>query len=97
MHFLATNGMSIVALFGVTGWMLKMWLGHQEKMKGLSMSTQGTSATDRRLARVEQAVEAVAIEIERISEGQRFVTKLLADRAPVTDAMSPSARRSDAH
>ena len=28
----------------------------------------------------EQAVDAIAIEIERISEGQRFTTKLLADR-----------------
>jgi hypothetical protein len=34
-----------------------------------------------RLARIEQAVEAMAIEIERISEGQRFTTKLLAARA----------------
>lgn len=39
-----------------------------------------------RLERIEQAVDAVAIEIERISEGQRFTTKLLSDRAsePVT-------------
>jgi ribonuclease D len=34
----------------------------------------------RRLERIEQAVEAMAVEIERISEGQRFVTKLLAER-----------------
>jgi hypothetical protein len=34
-----------------------------------------------RLERIEQAVEAVAIEVERISEGQRFTTKLLSDRA----------------
>ena len=33
-----------------------------------------------RLERIEQAVDAVAIEIERISEGQRFTTKLLAAR-----------------
>jgi hypothetical protein len=33
------------------------------------------------LQRIEQAVEAMAIEIERISEGQRFTTKLLASRA----------------
>ena len=33
-----------------------------------------------RLERIEQAVDAVAIEIERISEGQRFTTKLLSDR-----------------
>jgi hypothetical protein len=32
-----------------------------------------------RLARLEQAVEAIAIEVERVSEGQRFVTNLLAE------------------
>ena len=38
-----------------------------------------------RLERIEQAVEAIAVEVERVSEGQRFVTKLLseADRKPV--------------
>jgi hypothetical protein len=38
-------------------------------------------ASAERLARIEQAVDAMAIEIERISEGQRFTTKLLAARA----------------
>jgi hypothetical protein len=33
-----------------------------------------------RLDRLEQAVDAIAIEIERISEGQRFVTRVLAER-----------------
>ena len=33
-----------------------------------------------RLERMEQALDAVAVEIERISEGQRFTTKLLSDR-----------------
>jgi aspartate 1-decarboxylase len=97
MNFIVANGISIVALFGITGWMLKMWLSHQERMKGLSMSTQGAASTDQRLARVEQAVEAVAIEIERISEGQRFVTKLLAGRAPAHDGVTPAASRTDAH
>ena len=32
-----------------------------------------------RWQRLEQAVDAMAIEIERISEGQRFTTKLLSD------------------
>ena len=35
---------------------------------------------DDRLLRLEQSVDAIAIEIERISEAQRFQTKLLADR-----------------
>ena len=35
-----------------------------------------------RLERMEQAIDAVAVEVERIAEGQRFVTRLLAGRAP---------------
>ncbi len=38
-----------------------------------------------RLGRLEQAVEAIAIEVERVSEGQRFVTRLLADARPPQD------------
>ncbi|MCR4341586.1 MAG: hypothetical protein NUW01_17055 [Gemmatimonadaceae bacterium] len=34
-------------------------------------------ATEGRLERIEQAVEAIAVEVERVSEGQRFVTKLM--------------------
>ena len=33
-----------------------------------------------RLERMEQAIDSIAIEVERISEGQRFTTKLLAER-----------------
>jgi hypothetical protein len=32
-----------------------------------------------RIARIENAVESIAVEVERISEGQRFVTKLMND------------------
>ncbi|HVF39560.1 MAG TPA: hypothetical protein VM939_06635 [Gemmatimonadaceae bacterium] len=39
-----------------------------------------------RLERLEQGVEAIAIEIERISEGQRFVTRLLSEAQPGTTA-----------
>ena len=35
---------------------------------------------DDRLRRLEDAVDAIAVEVERISEGQRFTTKLLAER-----------------
>ena len=39
------------------------------------------SLNDARLSRLEQAVDAIALEIERISEGQRFTTKLLSEQA----------------
>ena len=34
-----------------------------------------------RLDRIEQTVDATAVEVERISEANRFMSKLLADRA----------------
>ena len=36
---------------------------------------------DARLARLEQAVDAIAVEVERISEAQRYTTKLLNEGA----------------
>jgi hypothetical protein len=36
-----------------------------------------------RIARIEQIVESTSIEIERISEGQRFTTRLLAEKKTV--------------
>lgn len=48
-----------------------------------------------RLERMEQSLEAVAIEVERISEGQRFTTKLLsegrgAERLPARSESPPN-------
>lgn len=49
-----------------------------------------------RLDRLEQAVDAIAIEIERVSEGQRFVTKVLAERPQGMAATSPTPSTADA-
>jgi hypothetical protein len=35
--------------------------------------------TSARLDRIEQAIEAMSIEVERIAEGQRFVTRLMTE------------------
>jgi hypothetical protein len=40
----------------------------------------GSGDNTQRLERMEQAIDSIAIEIERVSEGQRFVTRLLSDR-----------------
>jgi hypothetical protein len=47
-----------------------------------SLSREATE----RLERMEQAIDTVAIEVERISEGQRFVTKILAERGRRAEA-----------
>ncbi|HEY2898249.1 MAG TPA: hypothetical protein VGJ12_14005 [Gemmatimonadaceae bacterium] len=76
-----SDNLAILGVVAIAAMMLRTWWLHREKMKGLSMTNQALSPSDERLARVEQAVESIAIEVERIGEGQRFVTKLMNDRA----------------
>lgn len=40
--------------------------------------------SSQRLERIEQAVDAISIEVERVSEGQRFVTRLLSERGGIS-------------
>jgi hypothetical protein len=82
---------AVLGFFFTSAWMLKMFLAHRERNRALAQTKSGGAASDERLARMEQAVEAIAIEIERVSEGQRFVTKLLNDRAQsmVVEAAKP--------
>jgi len=52
-------------------------------------STPALDEIAQRLARMEQAIDATAVEVERISEAQRFTTKLLVERghqAPIENA-----------
>jgi hypothetical protein len=67
-------GMPTIAL------MMRMWLKHKEKMASLR-APNDQATVDARLQRVEQAVDAVAVEIERIGESQRFLTKVLTDKS----------------
>jgi len=61
--------------FGVAWWSAKREL---EIRRELGYPAPGRNAAD--TSRLEQAVDAMAIEIERITEGQRFMTRLLAER-----------------
>lgn len=79
--FIPPEDLAIPIFVVITAWMFKAWLTHQEKMKGLSIPKQDRVMIDARLERLEQAVESIAIEIERVSEGQRYATKLMSERA----------------
>lgn len=41
-----------------------------------------TSTAEARLDALQDAVDAIAVEVERISEGQRFTSRLLTERSP---------------
>ena len=78
-----TEDVLIVAVvFGVLGAVLfplvRAWSRRIEG-RGTPPAAIPADVTER-LERIERAVESVAVEVERISEGQRFVTKVLADR-----------------
>jgi hypothetical protein len=49
------------------------------------------SQVSARLERIERSIEAIALEVERISEGQRFVTKLLAERPAAPAQLGPAS------
>lgn len=51
----------------------------------LRLSARQEGPTDtRRLDQLQQSVDTIAVEIERISEGQRFVTKMLGEKERLT-------------
>ncbi len=75
-------------------------LKYQEKEKEQELqSPMASSAADARLARLEVAVDSIALEIERISEGQRFTTRLLSEQVkqPLVRAETPDFRVNTPH
>jgi hypothetical protein len=77
--------LSLAFTIPTTAW---IWTRRNKELK------PGNPVSDERLARIEQAIDAMAIEVERISEGQRFTTKLLAERtAPPLPSAPPSDKR----
>jgi len=73
------SSMSLLATYRL----IVRWLDRKR-----SLPTANDHALEERLARIEQIVEATAIEVERVAEGQRFTTKILAERTG--DNVSPS-------
>jgi len=62
--------------------------------KKAAVTVSMTPELDRRLDSIDRAIETTALEVERIGEGQRFVTQLLASRA-VQDAAQALPPTSD--
>lgn len=78
------SGMFILALPLVLVLARRLWV------RGVPRTTTDLENSPR-LQRMEQAIESIAVEVERIGEAQRFTTKLLAERQP--DAMARLSRK----
>jgi hypothetical protein len=76
--------MSVILLYPI----VRAWTRRMEQKDAPRMPADVSA----RLARIEAAVESIAIEVERISESQRFLTKLQADRPPLPSGGGPSDR-----
>lgn len=80
--FVSAAAIAWAAVFAWTRWLVRP---NQEPPL---VSQDRDYRLDQRLDGIEQAVHAIAVEVERLGEGQRFTARLLADRLPV-DAAAP--------
>ncbi len=83
----------VVAIGCFTG-VLTTWIKYRAKrVVNADVSTRLGEIADR-LGKLDNAVDSMSVEVERISEGQRFVTKLLAERGAA--AALPDGVRAEA-
>lgn len=89
--------MTVIA--GFCGFGVAMFFGARfawHKTKPQVINTAMPQIDEARFERLEQAVDSIAIEVERISEAQRFSAKLMSDRLPnpaEADRALPSSSR----
>ena len=60
---------------------LEVWRGIARSTLDRGGAERSAFGRDADRDRLEQSVEAIALEVERITEGQRFMAKLLAERS----------------
>ena len=76
----------IVAIVGgVASTGLRAIIRHKERLIELRRGDDGGPSgteVDARLARLEQAIETISLEVERNGEAQRYLTKVLAKHLP---------------
>jgi hypothetical protein len=87
-HELIEELMVFIGLMALLGSLTKIILAMVNRRKAIPKDGAHVALDDvaQRLGRIEQAVDATAVEVERISEAQRFTTKLLVEKghqAPV--------------
>jgi hypothetical protein len=74
---------ALITIFSfVTLW---IWMGmraDRQKKESVGPKRAALDAVEQRLTRLEVAVDDMAAALTQVAEGQQFVTKLLAERAP---------------
>jgi Na+-transporting methylmalonyl-CoA/oxaloacetate decarboxylase gamma subunit len=70
----------IVALLGVVA-VMGVWVVRALKKKSAPPEISNRLEIEARFDQIQQAVDAIAVEVERITEAQRFSAKLLAEQS----------------
>lgn len=89
----AAVSLAAIIVFGVT---LSMWAQAWATRRKQTARPERLEALEGRLERVEQAIDAVAVEVERIGEAHRFTAKLLTERLEPLPAASKADREPNA-
>lgn len=77
----AISAVTIIFVFFPIAFAISRWIWRRAGKAPVVNAAQLSPQIDQRLERLEQGMDAIAIEIERVTEGQRFVTKLLSEQA----------------
>lgn len=75
----AERGAAMAALILVPIGAIYMWRAVRRRRRGGRREVEVNAEHEARFERLEQAVDAIALEIERVGESQRYQTKLLAE------------------
>lgn len=75
----AERGAAMVAMILIPIGAVYMWRAFRRKRRGGRRQAELTAEHDSRFERLEQAVDAIALEIERVGESQRYQAKLLTE------------------
>ncbi|HSJ62881.1 MAG TPA: hypothetical protein VK922_03130 [Gemmatimonadaceae bacterium] len=86
----------LIPIFGILGGVgivsVLTWAHVQQQKLKHGGGPTNVEGLHERLARIENAIDAMSVEVERISEGQRFTTRLLSERGTDRpDAATPGA------
>lgn len=86
MEEIAVTIMAVSAIIGFP-MVVVSYLKWRHTAKSSTLPVDAAARIEARMARIEQAIDTVALETERIAEGQRWLTKVLTEQGSNREAL----------
>lgn len=80
----------VAIVAGTMSKVLRVWL---TRRRGAALPQSDLNQIRDGIGQLQQSVDAIALEVERLSEGQRFTTKLLAQQQSEVVQTPPAVRQ----